>query len=242
MRSRLCGEDMTRIILADNCPLIAEGLRAMLRRVPGCKLEVTQMEKLFALLSRNSYRVLILELELCWPRHVEVLGKLAAKFPGTRILIYTSNSQADLACAAMRSGAAGYVRKDSPGRILLEAIRTVISGKMYIDPALADKVMRLHFSKEKTHGLARLSVLSRRERQVFEAIANGKRLKEIAAELSEGTLADARGSAGRTLPHGRGAVISAKTVATYKLRMFRKLGLKSDADFFRLAHEQGLGL
>jgi two-component system, NarL family, invasion response regulator UvrY len=210
---------MPRIALADNCPLIAKGLKAIFRAVPEWKLETTQMGNVFELLSKKKFRVLILELEICGQRRIEVLEKLSARFPRTRVLVYTSNSHDQVACAAIRSGAAGYVRKDSDERNLLEAIRTVISGEMYIEPALAHKLALLHFTKREAGGPYRLSVLSKRERQVFEAIVNGKRPKEIAAHLS----------------------ISAKTVGTYQTRLFQKLGLKSHADLFRVAYEQGFG-
>jgi two-component system invasion response regulator UvrY len=205
---------MVRIALADGCPIVCRGLKGIFRRFPTWKVQfhASDAPQLDRLLRKKIIDLLILEMQLRGaPDGLTLIEKLLFQFPRTAILLYTANRCQDLAVRALRAGAAGYVHKESPENELIEAVTAITSGATYVDAALKEKLALLHLSKDRT--ASPLELLSRRERQVFDGLASGRKLTEIAAQLA----------------------LSPKTMSSYRTRIFQKLPLHSDADLVRLA-------
>jgi DNA-binding NarL/FixJ family response regulator len=115
----------------------------------------------------------------------------------------------------IKAGASGYLSKDSIHDVLIKAIQTVSSGKKFITPAIAEKLAETFYSDkdEFIHG-----ALSDRELEVFELLASGKTISEIARKLS----------------------LSATTISTYRYRILEKMNMRSNTDLARYAIEKGL--
>jgi DNA-binding NarL/FixJ family response regulator len=128
--------------------------------------------------------------------------------------VLTAHPESDYAVRVLRAGAAGYLTKDRSLDQLLEAIRRVYRGGMYVSPSLGEALAaRLGGEREKPHG-----ALSDREFEVLKGLAGGDTLKAIAARMT----------------------VSPKTITTYRARLLQKLGLRSNAELVRYAVEHGL--
>jgi DNA-binding NarL/FixJ family response regulator len=124
------------------------------------------------------------------------------------------HTEAQLAAEAMRAGASGYLLKAAAGEELFEAIRAAMAGRIYLSPHITGDVLRI-ISSRANQGE---SQLTSRQREVLQLIAQGKRMKEIAAELN----------------------ISVRTVEGHKSQLLLALGVKSTADLVKFAVKHGL--
>ena len=143
--------------------------------------------------------------------------RLRRECPRVKILALTVHEDKGYLRQLLEAGASGYVLKRAAAEELIRAIRTVAAGGIYLDPALAGKVVRSFVRKQPGKGVAEELELSEREIAVVRLIAAGHSNKEIAGQLA----------------------ISVKTVETYKARSLEKLGLHSRADLVRYALQQG---
>jgi two-component system, NarL family, invasion response regulator UvrY len=159
--------------------------------------------------------VLVLDIGMPGPGIVETLRQIKAIQPRARALVLTAYPETDYAVRVLRAGAAGYLTKDRSLEQLIDAIRQVHRGGMYVSPSLGEALAARLGSAERepTHG-----ELSDREFQVLRGLAEGEPLKSIAQRLA----------------------VSPKTVTTYRTRIFQKLSLRTNAELVRYAIEHGL--
>ena len=143
--------------------------------------------------------------------------RLKQECPQVKVLALTVHEDKGYLRQLLEAGAAGYVLKRAAAEELIHAIRTVAAGGVYLDPALAGKVVGGFVRKPPAKGVAEGSELSDREAEVVRLIAAGHSNKEIAGRLD----------------------LSVKTVETYKARSLEKLGLHSRADLVRYALQRG---
>ncbi len=208
---------MIRILLADDHRVVREGIRRLLEERNGFVVvdEVGTVPELLVKLGEVAADVVILDIAMPGPGIVEALRQVKALRPQTRCLVLTAYPEADYAIRVLRAGAAGYLTKDRSLEQLVEAIRRVYRGGIYVSPSLGEALAtRLGGAElEPAHG-----ALSDREFEVLRALAQGDSLKAIAARLS----------------------VSPKTVTTYRSRILEKLGLGSNAELVRYALEHGL--
>ena len=208
---------MIRILLADDHRVVREGIRRLLEERNGFVVvdEVGTVPELLVKLGEVAADVVILDIAMPGPGIVEALRQVKALRPQTRCLVLTAYPEADYAVRVLRAGAAGYLTKDRSLEQLVEAIRRVYRGGIYVSPSLGEALAtRLGGAElEPAHG-----ALSDREFEVLRALAQGDSLKAIAARLS----------------------VSPKTVTTYRSRILEKLGLGSNAELVRYALEHGL--
>lgn len=208
---------MIRVLLADDHAVVREGIRHLLEERSGVSVvgEAATASELMALLRSTRADVVVLDIGMPGPGIVDVLRQVKAIQPDTRALVLTAYPEADYAVRVLRAGAAGYLTKDRSLEQLVEAIRRISRGGMYVSPSLAEalagRVARAE--PERTH-----DELSDREFQVLRGLAEGESLKSIAARLE----------------------VSPKTVTTYRRRLLGKLGLDSNAELVRYALEHGL--
>ena len=149
---------------------------------------------------------------------IQALKTIGRECPGVRSLVLTMHDDQTFLRSALRAGANGYVTKKTVSKELLNAIRTVASGRQYINVSLASSAMMTDSQADRFSEDATLEDLSERERQVLLSVARGYTSKEIATELG----------------------ISSASVDSYRLRLLRKLGAKSRADLVDFALEVGL--
>jgi DNA-binding NarL/FixJ family response regulator len=146
---------------------------------------------------------------------IEAARVIRDRCPDTRVVILSMHSTGAHLYRALQAGVGGYVMKESVGRELVDAIRTVQSGRRFLSKPLADDLIDQLMSDVPEDPLL---LLSARERQVLQLIAEGNAIVDIAAKLS----------------------LSRKTVETYRERMMEKLGLSDFAGLVKFAIQQGV--
>jgi DNA-binding NarL/FixJ family response regulator len=145
---------------------------------------------------------------------LDALRELKAEGSQARFIFLTMHTEAQLATEAMRAGASGYLLKAAAGEELFEAIRAAMAGRVFLSPHITGDVLRT-ISGRANQGERQLTS---RQREVLQLIAQGKRMKEIAADLN----------------------ISVRTVEDHKSQLLVALGVKSTADLVKFAVKHGL--
>ncbi len=208
---------MIRVVLADDHTMVREGIRRVLEERNGITVvaEAATAPDLLAELRRVQADVIILDIAMPGPGIVETLRQVKAIQPRARSLVLTAYPEADYAVRVLRGGAAGYLTKDRSLEQLVDAVRRVYRGGIYVSPSLGETLAArlLGPEGEPAHG-----ALSDREFEVLRGLAEGETLKAIAARMA----------------------VSPKTVTTYRGRILQKLGLHSNAELVRYALEHGL--
>jgi DNA-binding NarL/FixJ family response regulator len=201
---------MIRVVLADDHPVVRQGLIRMLAD-GGIKVvaDVGNAGALMDALGRVEADVVVLDINMPGRSGIEALAEIRKHFPRVGALVLSVHPEEQFAVRAIRAGAAGYLTKDAAPAQLVEAVRALAAGQRYITPAVANALAgALHRSGRPPH-----DDLSGRELRVLTMIGAGRTVSEIAAELS----------------------ISVKTVSTYRTRILEKLELKTTAELARYA-------
>ncbi len=210
---------MTRLLIADDHPIVREGLRRVVEDAPGGGItvvgEASDGDELLAQATSVDPDVVLLDITMPGPGFVETIQRLKAIHPRVRILVLSVQPEDQFAVRALKAGAAGYVSKNLSPEHLVTAIHEVIRGGRYVSPSLAQRL-----AAAVADGADRPphEGLSAREYQVLCLIGAGKSVKEIAAAMD----------------------LSVKTVSTYRTRILEKTPLKSNAEIIRYTVEHGL--
>ena len=207
---------MIRVLLADDHAVVRRGLKQILAETEDIRTEgeVDSGAGVLREVRAKKYDMVLLDITLPDQNGLEVLGQLRAVRPNLPVLMLSVHPEEQYAVRALKTGAAGYLTKDSAPEEMVAAIRKVYRGGKYVSAALAERLVGLLGKQE---GAPHES-LSEREFQVMLLLANGKSVSEIANRLA----------------------LSAKTVSTYRSRLMEKLGMKSIAELVRYVMEQGL--
>jgi DNA-binding NarL/FixJ family response regulator len=210
----------TRIVLADDHPIVLDGLRNLLRAESDFELVGEAASGLAALkvIRDSKPDVAVLDISMPELNGIVLSRRLAGELPGLRILVLTLHEDRAYLNQAMEAGVRGYVLKRSAVENLVQAIRAIMTGGIYLDPAIAGRVFndkRASAKLSASKGAA--PALTDRESDVLKMAALGFTNKEIAARLEVGV----------------------KSVETYKARGLEKLGLKTRAELVRYASGQG---
>jgi two-component system invasion response regulator UvrY len=208
---------MIRVLVADDHAVVRRGLVQILTEAPDMVVagEASTGREVLQAVRKHDYDVLVLDIAMPEGGGLEVLQQLQTLKPDLRILILSMYPEKQYAVRALKSGAAGYLTKESVPDELIAAIRKVARGGKYVSQSLAEQLaseLRGEVEKEPHE------TLSDREYQVMTLLAAGKSVTDVAEELS----------------------LSVKTVSTYRARILDKLNLKSTAEIIRYALEQGL--
>ncbi len=209
-----------RIFLADDHAVVREGLKSLINEQADMEVvgEASNGNAALECTGECQADVVIMDVsmpELNGARATELLKRTC---PQVKVLALTAYEDRAYLRQLLRAGASGYVLKRVAAEELVHAIRTVAAGGVYLDPALAGKVVDSFVRQQPSAGNSQSgNVLSEREMEVLRLIAFGHSNKEIAAQLS----------------------ISVKTVETHKARLMEKLDLKSRTEIVRYALQQG---
>ena len=198
------------VLLADDHRIVADGLRSLLEDDYELVGIVGDGHALVDSASRLRPDVIVSDLAMPGMNALDALRELAKRGIPSRVVVLTMHSDAELATEAFRLGASGYILKSSAGEELLAAIREVLQGRAYLTPLITKDVMTAMASSGRANRAARPTV---RQRQVLRLIAEGKRVKEIAAILK----------------------VSPRTVETHKYEMMHVLEVHSMAELIQYA-------
>lgn len=209
---------MIRVILCDDHALIRRGIRDTLSDAPDIEVvgEAGDYAELRSLLRNTACDVLVLDINMPGRSGLDVLAAL--KDDGDvkmRVLICSMYPEDQYAIRALRAGAFGYVNKGGDPQQLVTAVRTVSQGKKFVTPDIAQMLVESLTAPEVAHAHEKLSD---RELQTLVMIASGKRLSDIASELT----------------------LSPKTVSVYRARVLEKLGLTNNSELTVYAIRNGL--
>lgn len=186
--------ETVRVLLVDDQRLMREGLRTLLELEPGLEVvgEAGNGEEALAAYERLRPDVVLMDVRMPVMDGVEATRHLRARFPTARVIILTTFDDDEYVLEGLRGGALGYLLKDVSVQDLVEAIQTVMAGGVLIEPSVARKVVaelaRLRPSVSTSPRSAEL--LSEREREVLQLLAEGLTNREIAERLflAEGTV------------------------------------------------------
>ena len=203
---------MIRILIADDHPLVREGLKKTLKEEPDFRVccEAKDSAGVLSLLKVHVHDVVVMDIAMPGKSGLEALAELKHDYPKLPVLILSMHPEERFAVRAIKSGAAGYMTKEAVPQELVRAIRKVVQGGRYITPSVAEK---LAIEVGTSAAQAPHETLSNREFQLFCLIASGKTIKKIAKEM----------------------YLSINTVHTYRRRILEKMGMKTNAEMTQYA-------
>jgi DNA-binding NarL/FixJ family response regulator len=205
-----------RILLADDHAMVRQGFRMILAAQPDMEIvgEAGNGRETVELAEKLHPDVVVMDVAMPELNGIEATRRLSVSAPRTRVLALSMYKDSVYVREILRAGARGYLLKDAIDRDLLSAVRSVASGEGYLSPAVSDAVL----SDYRRHVTDPLDLLSSREREILQMIAEGKTNKDIATALK----------------------LSVYTVDSHRGRIMDKLNLHSIGELVRFALRNGL--
>jgi len=206
------------IAIADDHPIVVEGIGNLLRRHPSFKViaEYATGAALLEGLARRAPDVLLLDMHFPDTTGNELVRIIAKKYPAVRILVITSVDSVFDIRDMMQHGCSGYLLKSAALPVLTEAIETVYNGGQFLEPAMKEQLLQSMLSPGRAKPATQK--LTQREQALLELLSQGKTNNEIAAQL----------------------FLSHRTIENNRLALYQKLGVKNTAELIRTAIQQGL--
>jgi two-component system, NarL family, invasion response regulator UvrY len=201
-----------RVLIADDHAVFRRGLKETIgESFPKVTFgEAKTAQETVECVRRQDWEIVILDISMPGKSGLDILDDVRRLRPKLPVLFLSMHPEEQYARRALKSGAAGYLTKDSIPEELKEAVRRILTGGRYVSAALAE---RLAFDLRKGADTPLHELLSTREFQVLRMIASGKSVKEIANDIA----------------------LSVKTVSTYRARILQKTGMKTTAELIRYA-------
>ncbi len=205
-----------KVLIADDHAIVRRGTRELLAEAFSAAtfVEVASGEEAVASLEQRPDLVII-DLSMPGRGGLDAVRSLHERAPQLPIVVMSQHAESAYAVRALRSGARGYVTKDSATEELVQAVRAARAGRTYVSPSIASQLADAVANPVES---APHEKLSNRELQVLRMLGNGKSIMEIANELA----------------------LSDKTASTYRRRVLDKLGLATTAELIRYALKAGL--
>ncbi len=213
---------MTTIVLADDHPIVRQGVRGLLESEPGFEVvgEAGDGREAVEVLERLRPDLAVVDLMLPDLNGLEVTRRALRASPRTRIAILSMYSDEPHVLEALQAGAMAYILKGTSTETLIFALREALAGRRYLSPPLSDRAVEVYLSQAgaAAQPVDRYELLTAREREVLELLARGATYIEIADKLT----------------------ISPRTAETHRTNIMRKLDLKSPAEITLYAIQRGL--
>lgn len=204
-----------RVLLADDHPVFRQGLRALLERekfdVVG---EASDGLEAIAAAERLQPQIVVIDLAMPALNGIDAVREITKRVPRAKAVLLTMHTEEYRVLEALRAGAKGCVSKTQAAEHLLQAIKDVCAGGVYLSPQVSGAVVQAYLAKTELP----YDPLTPRERQVLQLIAEGKTTKETAAVLD----------------------VSVKTAETHRTNLMEKLDIHSTAGLVRYAIRRGL--
>src|ERR1700720_4109471 len=208
-----------RILLADDHALVRAGIRTLLEKIPNVEVvgEASTGRQALEMLKTKLPNLVFMDIAMAELGGLEALPRITKDFPGVRVIILSAHANEEYVIRALRSGAAGYMLKDSATAELELAITSVSEGKTYLNPSISRPVIDSYL--ERVGGpLSPLEQLTPRQREILQLIAEGKNTKDIASDLD----------------------ISVKTIESHRLQLMERLNIHDIPGLVRYAIRNGL--
>ena len=209
-----------KIILADDHQIVRHGLRSLLLDEPDMRVvaEADNGRAVMRLVQEVSPDVVIMDISMPGLNGIEATRQIMAECSGVKIIALSMHSDSLFVLNMLKAGASGYLLKDCALEELVKAIRTVVDHKTYLSPGISDVVIKDFISGWSSTDSSAFSVLTAREREVLQLMAEGKTTNQIA----------------------EGLCVSVKTVESHRKQIMNKSGIHSVAELTKYAIRQGL--
>jgi two-component system, NarL family, response regulator NreC len=209
----------TRIIIADDHTIMRQGLRSLIEKQKDMEViaEAENGKMAVALAGELKPDIILMDVTMPDLNGIGATQQIMSSLPDTKIIALSMLSDRQFISSMLRCGASGYLLKDCAFEEVINAIRTVLSHRSYLSPSIVDKVVQ-DYTHPVSDGSSVYSVLTNREREILQNIAEGKSVKEIAQLL----------------------FLSIKTVETHRQQIMNKLGIHSIAELTKYAIQEGL--
>ena len=210
----------TRVLLADDHPIVLDGLRRVLDQQPDFEVvaQATDGAEAVALAAESDIRLAILDVSMPRMTGLQAARQILKRDAETRVLILSMYENEEYLFDALAAGAAGYVLKTAVDRDLVAACRAAMRGEPFLYPSAVRAIVRDHLERARRGDPARTDPLTPREQEVVKLIAEAYSNEQIAQEL----------------------VISKKTVERHRANILEKLGMHDRVQLTRYAVRRGL--
>jgi DNA-binding NarL/FixJ family response regulator len=211
-------------MLADDHVLVRAGIRALLEALPDTQIvgEVGDGQAAIAMLLKTRPDVAFLDIGMPGLNGIEVAERAARECPATRVVILSMHNTPHHVARALRAGVAGYLLKDAAADELAMALRVVMSGETFLSPAIAKHVVDAFLQRdaptESAVGADPLAMLTARQREILQLVAEGRSTKDVASLLS----------------------LSVKTVEAHRSQIMDRLDIHDVPGLVRFAIRNGL--
>jgi DNA-binding NarL/FixJ family response regulator len=211
----------TRIVLADDHTVVRKGLRLLLESQPGFEVvgDAADGRQAVALVEEHRPDVVVMDVAMPILNGIEAARQMSAKVPHAAIVFLSMHSDEAYVLKALKAGARAYLLKDSAEQDLINAVRAVSEGKAFFSPAISKMLVEDYMRQmQERHVEDSYELLTTREREILQLLAEGKSNKEVAAMLN----------------------LSLYTVETHRGNIFQKLNLHSTAELILYAIRKGV--
>jgi DNA-binding NarL/FixJ family response regulator len=208
-----------RVLLADDHVLVRAGIRMLLEKIPNVEVvaEASTGRAALEFVKSKLPNLVLMDVAMAELGGLEALPRITKNFPGVKVIILSAHANEEYVIRALRNGAAGYMLKDAATAELDLAITSVGAGKIYLSPSISRTVINSYLERV-GEILSPLEEMTSRQREILQAIAEGRNTKEIAAELE----------------------ISVKTVESHRLQLMERLNIHDVPGLVRYAIRSGL--
>lgn len=208
------------LVLADDHTILRQGLRALLEDEPDFRVldEAADGLEALDLVSKLHPNILIVDIIMPRMNGLEVVRQVHEAYPDTKTIVLSMHAKEAYVTEAIKNGASAYVLKEAETGQLVKAVNEVMAGRKFLSAPLDERAIEAFFERVSQFAVDDFDLLTTREREIFQYVAEGMTSQEIAEQLS----------------------LSPRTVDVHRARIMQKLHLKTQTDLIRLALQKGI--
>jgi DNA-binding NarL/FixJ family response regulator len=210
-----------KVLIADDHQIVRDGLRALLEKEADLQVigEATDGRTVLRMIREQAPRVVIMDVAMPNSNGIEATIQIKKEFPEVKVIALSMHDDRRFVLSMIKAGASGYLIKDCAFKELVRAIQVVVvQNKIYLSPGITDVLVEKYLSDTPTQERIVFSLLTPREREVLQLIAEGKTSNQIAEHLH----------------------VSIKTVETHRAAILTKLNVRSVAELTKFAIREGI--
>ena len=179
------GKDETKILIVDDHPIVRQGIKLLVTQEPDMTVcgEADSAADALEAIERSSPDVAIVDLALKESSGLELIKDIRIRYPKLLVLVLSMRDESFYAERVLRAGASGYITKEEGTERVIEGIRKILEGEVYLSEKLASKMIRKYVDGRPGSGGTLVQNLTDRELEVFEMIGNGLTTREVAGKL-----------------------------------------------------------